>query len=50
MSKLARRAFLKASAAGAGGLALTAASAPVWADLPIPPATGRLYRSAQEPR
>jgi pimeloyl-ACP methyl ester carboxylesterase len=46
MFKLPRRSFLKASAAGVGGLTLSAASSPVSAELPIPPATGRLYRDA----
>ncbi|MGE5127353.1 MAG: dienelactone hydrolase family protein [Betaproteobacteria bacterium] len=43
MAKLGRRSFLKATATGVGGLAV-AASAPARAELPIPPATGRLYR------
>ena len=41
MSQLQRRSFLKASA----GLALAAGST-ARADLPIPPATGRLYKDA----
>ena len=44
MSQLPRRSFLKASVVGAGGLAL--AASPSRADLPIPPATGRLHRDA----
>jgi hypothetical protein len=44
MSSLQRRSFLKASAAGLGGLAAAATAAR--ADLPIPPATGRFYRDA----
>ena len=45
MSPLARRSFLKASA-GMGAMTLSAGSPSAWADLPIPPATGRLYRDA----
>jgi dienelactone hydrolase len=41
MSKLQRRSFLKASAAGIGGLAV---ASPARADLPIPPARGRSQR------
>jgi hypothetical protein len=44
MSQQPRRSFLKASVAGAGGLALAASAAR--ADLPIPPATGRLHRDS----
>jgi dienelactone hydrolase len=45
MSKLQRRSFLKASAAGVGGL-VVAASAPASAELPVPPAAGRSQRDA----
>jgi hypothetical protein len=45
MPSLQRRSFLKASAAGAGGLAV-AASAPATAELPVPPAAGRSCRDA----
>ena len=42
MSQLPRRSFLKASVVGAGGLALAGSESR--ADLPIPPATGRIQR------
>ena len=45
MSKLKRRSFLKASA-GMGAMTLSVGSSAARADLPIPPATGRLYRDA----
>jgi hypothetical protein len=46
MSSLPRRSFLKTSAAGLGGLAVSGLPSPARAELPIPPATGRLYRDA----
>ena len=46
MSRLPRRSFLKASAASVGGLVAPALASRALADLPIPQATGRLYRDA----
>ena len=46
MSKLKRRSFLKASAAGAGAAAFTAAASPALSQLTVPPATGRIHRDA----
>ena len=48
MSRLQRRSFLKASAAGFGGVAV--ASSRAGAELPVPPATGRHCRDAASRR
>ena len=48
MTKAPRRSFLRATAAGLGGLALPTPtpSSSAFAQLPIPPTTGRLYSDA----
>src|SRR5262245_53582888 len=44
MTKAPRRSFLKATAAGLGGLAVPGLSSPALGQLPGPPATGRIHR------
>jgi hypothetical protein len=44
MTKVPRRSFLKATAVGGGGLALPALPSSSFAQLPVPPATGRIHR------
>jgi dienelactone hydrolase len=50
MSKRPRRSFLKASAAGVSGLAFGTPGSAAGAELPIPPASGRLHRDASARR